>query len=222
MHEPQLSIAAMPQPPKLFGVQLLPYSLGHELHLYRRASPFFEKEYNEFAALPRSVKLPAAMQAIEVCSRDYAGNLRPPENWWLWSKMCDWFNLDKTVESLWRHIQEAHGGFEADLPSTEGMTTRMIGAPHVLRLYQFALDRVPKHELQFYSNAKRPTAWDFPFSLVTMMAQADAEQKGELSIFNYMNKLLKDHADRRDKEKENEELEYEAYVASERAKCQAL
>ena len=161
------------------------------------------------------------MQAVEVCARDYAGNLRPPRNWILWGRICDWCNLDETIELLWRHIQEAHGAFDADLPSTEGMTTRMIGAPQVLRLYQFVLDRVPEHELQFYSNRRNPTAWDFPYSLATMLAQSDAENRGELSIFNYKDKLLQDHAERRDKEKETEDAEYEAYVAElEKLKCQ--
>lgn len=221
MHEPQLSIAAMPQPPRLFRVQLRHYSLGHELHLYRRVSPFLDKEHAEFFAMPRGVKLAATMQAIEVCARDYAGNLRPPKNWMIWRRYCEWCNLDNTVNLLWRHLQEAHDAFESELPSGEGMKTRLIGAPHVLRLYQFICDRIPQHELAFYSDARRPTAWDFPYSLATMLAQSDAETKGELSVFNVKDKALKEHAARAEKEDADSERLYNEYVEEERKRREA-
>src|SRR5271166_5182875 len=107
MHESSLSIAAMPQAPRLFRVQLRPYSLCHELRLYRRASPFMDKPYSEFSALPRGARLAATMQAIEVCSRDFAGNLRPPRNWRLWGALCQWCDLDAAVIALWRFLQES-------------------------------------------------------------------------------------------------------------------
>lgn len=163
--------------------------------------------------MPIGLRLAATMQAIEVCSRDYAGNLRPPRNWWLWSIVCQWGSLDHAVESIWRYLQDAHGAFESELPTGEGMKTRMIGAPPVLRLYQFVCDRVPLHELAFYSDRARPTAWDFPYSLATMLSQSDAETKGELSIFNIKDQMLKDYAEQGDKEEAAQEEEYEAFMS---------
>lgn len=214
MHEPQLSVATLPATPRLFRVRLRPYSLGHEIHLYRRSSPFLDKDWTEFCAIPRGEKLAFTMQAIEVCSRDYAGNLRPPKNWGLWRRYCEWCDLDATVKTLWNYLHQAHDGFQSDIPSREGYATRIIGAPHVLRLYQFVLEKVPRHELSFYSNPKHPTAWDFPYSLATMMLQTEAELKGDISIFNYKDKALADFAAKRDLEVEHEEADYEAYMAS--------
>jgi hypothetical protein len=213
MHEALLSIALMPEPPRLFRVQLRPYTLGHELHLHRRGNPILDDEmtYSKFCALSPGVKKAAVMQAVEICSRDFAGNMKPPKHWGLWSAIVDWCNINAAVESLWRFLYESHTGFKAELPSGEGMKTRMIGSPHILRLYQFVCDKIPLHEQAFYSNRKQPTAWNFPYALATMLSQSDAETRGELSVYNSMNKAVDDFAAKRDKEKENEEAEYEAY-----------
>lgn len=74
MHEQLFSAAALPEPPRLFRVQLKPYSLGHELHLWRRNSPFLRLTFDEFDALPRGVRLTAAMQVVFVCSQTFKGN----------------------------------------------------------------------------------------------------------------------------------------------------
>lgn len=185
MHEAALSQAAMPQTPSLFRVKLRPYSIGHELHLFRRSSPLLTKPYSELAAMPRTELLPRLMQAVEVCSRDYVDNFNTPRNWGLWRSYCEWCNLAKALDTLWAYLQEAHQAFKAELPDGEGYTTRFIGAPEILRLYQFVCNNVPDYEIRFYSTGKRLTAWDFPFSLASMMKQAADEAAGNLSIWNF-------------------------------------
>ena len=209
MHEPLLSNAAMPQTPRIFRVSLRPYSLGHELHLHRRSSPFVTKTYGEICAMSRPEKLAATMQAVEVCSRDFAGNFTPARHWGLWRRYCEWCDLKAAVQSFWGYITEGHAAFESELPSGEGYTTRVIGAPEALRLYQFVCATLPRREIALYSTRKRATAWDYPFALATMMKQSASESAGELSIYNWTNKALDDYAAQREAEK-----------AAEKEKCQ--
>jgi hypothetical protein len=184
MHEAMLSQAALPQTPRIFRVKLLPYTLGHELHLHRRQSPFVTMKWDEIGRLTRGEKLASTMQAVEVCSRDFRSNCTPPRFWGLWRRMAEWCDLDLATRELWNYLQAAGVAFDAELPDIEGYKSRFIGAPEVLRMYRFVCDRVPEREIAFYSTARPITAWDFPYALATLMKQSDAEDAGQLSIYS--------------------------------------
>ena len=79
MHEQQFALAVLPEPPRLFGIRLLPYSIGHELHLYRRSSLFLMDKNAQFDARSYGERLAATMQAVHVCHQGFFANSQSSE-----------------------------------------------------------------------------------------------------------------------------------------------
>lgn len=192
MHEPQLSLAALPEPPRLFRLRLQPYSLGHELHLWRRASPLLTLTYTELRQMERGKRLAAVMQAVHVCHQDFHANCQPMRNWRLWLWLARFHDLNETLDKLLLHIQAGHEQFRADLPSGPGIKTRPIGAPALLRLYQFVCANVPEREIAFYCRDRLST-WNYPMALASMLMQARSEEEGNLSIYNFTDQQRDDY-----------------------------
>lgn len=199
MHEPQLSLAVLPEPPVIYRVQLRPYTLGHELHLWRRANPYVTKSYAEFEQLPGNVQHAATLQAVNVCSRTYAQSCAGSGRWWkLWNFVSGFYSIAKATAAMWHHIDQGHSRFKAELPTTEySGPPRFIGAPQILRLYQSILDNIPESERAFYTSHsshrshKSPfTAWDFPMALAIMLDQARAEDRGALCIHSWKEDII--------------------------------
>jgi hypothetical protein len=193
MHEPLLAGAALPEPPILFRLRLRPYSIGHELHLWRRANPMVSNPFSEIKALERSKRLAAVMQAVHVCANDFAGNFKPIKNLRLWTWIARRANLDDSMVALWNYIQIGRSAFEADFQSD--VKTRPIGCPAILRLYQFICENVPDREILIYGRSR----WDFPFSLAVMMMQAHEERDGGLSIRNFVDVAREDYVQEMDR-----------------------
>lgn len=193
MHEQQFALAVLPEPPRLFRLQLKPYSIGHELHLYRRKSPFLLKSKVEFDDMAKDQRLVATMQAIHVCFQDFEDNRKKSGGWRLWMEICQWYPLDDTANQFREYMIAGRTGFKSDLPTGDdpNVKIRFLGAPELLRHYQFICDTVPEREIGLYS--RRRTAWDYPMALAMMHSQARAELAGELSVYNWKDKALDDY-----------------------------
>lgn len=191
MHERQFAAAVLPEPPRLFRLKLRPYSLGHELHLFRRNNPFLTESFDEFSGRPRGQRLAATMQAINVCAQGFASASKPSGRfaWWLWQQIAQWCDLKVTAERLRAYLIEGRHGFKSELPTREGLTVHYLGSPEILRLYQFVCDNVPEREIAVYSDRKRVTAWDYPFALATMLWQSRSEMAGTLEIWSVRNEI---------------------------------
>jgi hypothetical protein len=211
MHEFQLALAVLPEPPKLFGLRLRPYSLGHELHLYRRNNPFIAGTFAEFEKLAPGRKFAAALQCTHVLHQGFEANCKPICGLRWWTFLSQFHNLQKASDTLRRYILSSHEGFRAELPSRsgDGMSIRFLGAPELLRLYQFISDTIPERELALYQCGKRLTAWDYPMQLATLHWQCRAELDGRLQIYTAQQQAADDEIARREalKAKEAEEKE---------------
>lgn len=185
MHEPLLARAVLPEPPRVFRVQLGIYTLGHELHLWRRSSPLLTLSWGELQALPAERKEIVALQAAGVCSRDFAGNSRPITNLRLWSRFARWCPLDTALRSLWTYLVDAHEEFKAEIPQRPGLQSRFLGTPRLWRLYRLVNDTVPARDIEFYSRTSHPTAWDYPLQLAALHEQAMLEDENLLQIYSW-------------------------------------
>jgi hypothetical protein len=208
MHEAELALAVLPEPPRLFRLKLLPYSIGHELHLYRRASPFFSLKQAEFDAMPYGRRFAATMQAVHVCHQGFEANCRPMRGWRLWAWLAKFCDLKKTTDAIRQHIWQAHGGYQAELPSYSGEQTgriRILGAPEMHRMFLLVCDTLPDRELRLYGQGRRLTAWDYPLVLAHMHWQARAELDGRLKVFSRADESIEDEIARREKLREEQE-----------------
>lgn len=187
MHEIEFAIAALPEPPVIYRVQLRPYSLGHELHLWRRGNPFITKTYGDFDKLPGNVQHIALLQAVNVCRRTYTENMVEDRRLWrTWTFISRFYDLKASIEKFRRYTEDGSAHFKAELPTGQGYgPSRMFGAPYLLRLYQFVCAHVPENERRQYSGARgQPSAWDYPKALAAMQNQCLAESEGRLNIHN--------------------------------------
>lgn len=187
MHEQILAQAALPEPPRIFRVQLRPYSLGHELHLYRRNSPYLMKSGAEFMQMSRGQRLAMTMQAVSVCSRTFQQNQKPARGWGWWRQVAQWMDLDAAIGAVWDYLRAGRMELESSLPdsTTPGMVVRYLGTPPLLRLYQEVCDTMPHREIAMYGR----TAWDYPLGLAKMLQQARDETAGRIQVFNFKDEL---------------------------------
>ena len=187
MHESQFALAALPEPPRIYRVQLRPYTLGHELHLWRSANPYRTRTFEEFEKLPGNIQHIATLQAVNICSNDFAANCRRPNPLWrLWNFIASFYNLSAATAQFWHYLDLGHSRFKAELPEGADVgAPRLLGAPYVARLYQHVCDNVPDREIRRHSPGKHPTAWDYPMALAILLEQVRSEDRGNLSIHHW-------------------------------------
>jgi hypothetical protein len=176
MHEGLLAQAALPAPTVCLGLLLRPYSLGHELLLFRNESPFVTRA--------RPSQLEDLIAAAMICFQTWEENQRMYQDrllrfkTWLWrrriSKMA--WQLDLAAFNAYR----ADGCLEFPLSEIgrpdRGPSPRTPGAPFILRLQQWLMRTL---------NLTEPAAWDYPLGLATMRWECHWEQEGGLDIYNW-------------------------------------
>jgi len=186
MHEKLLAAAVLPMPSRVLGLDLMPYSLGCELQLFREDNAFITLDRSDFDALPVQKQIYALIRAVNICAK------RQPRWFWLWSKR----NVPKKeadlvvcIAEFRNYLADGRLQFHADLPKTEDDTVRYLGEPELLRLYRFILAHVPAAEYAIWG----ATAWDFPYSIAKMLSQGHAESHGNLVIYNIQQKTHDDY-----------------------------
>ena len=200
MHEKLVAAAVLPIPTRILGLDMMPYSLGCELQLFREDSPFLTMGMEGFDKLPFDKQHFAVNRAVNICCR------KSPR----WFRLWAWMYLPHNAKELAIAVMEVRNyladgrlQFRADLPPDEDVGVRFMGEPEILRLYRFVCANVPRPEIELHGQTrwhfpmtwdKRDvTAWDFPYSFAKMLSQGDAESKGNLCIYNLRQKTHDDY-----------------------------
>jgi hypothetical protein len=186
MHEKLLSLAVLPMPGKILGLDLMPYSLGFELRLFREDSPFMTLEWDEFNKLSFQDQCQAVLRGVMVCCKEepadfdkWAKRNRPKNNKILALAVADFRN----------YLADGRLQFRSTLPSSDDSAVRYIGEPEILRLYRFICANLPREEIKIWGE----TAWDVPYSFAKMLSQGHAESNGCLEIYNIQKKTHDDY-----------------------------
>lgn len=214
MHEAALAQAALPAPVVILHLAMMPYSLGHELLLHRRSNPFATQTQEGFNALPQEDQVSALIHASDVCSLTWKRNQWQPETRWQawrldrvykkWEKSLKKTDWPVEIAEFRNYRQAGSICFEAELPTTASTgSVRYIGAPELLRLYQWLIANIPERELP-------ESAWDYPLGLARMHYQCKAEAEGGLEIYNWRQKVHDDYVREREAQRIAEEKPKEA------------
>lgn len=177
MHENLVAQAVLPMPGIILGLDMMPYSLGCELQLFKIESPWLLLEREAFDKMSFEDQLAALIQAVNICCKRRSR----------WPRLWGWMYRPRTAEALALPIAEFRNylmdgrlQFRANLCAQEDMHVRYLGEPEILRLYRFINATVPRPEIELYGKS----AWDFPYSFAKMLCQGDAEEKGGIEIYN--------------------------------------
>jgi hypothetical protein len=80
MHDEAFADSVRPAPCVILRLPMRPYSIGHELLLYRRRNPFVTlDDPAKFSQLPQLEQIRAVMEAAQVCARTWQENGDNPE-----------------------------------------------------------------------------------------------------------------------------------------------
>jgi hypothetical protein len=174
MHEAAYSQAALPAPARVLGLNLKPFSLGHELFLIREQNPLsVALGNNNVGALVAA--LPAAAL---FCSQSFEEIHAMNSDRWIGLKMKLWnrrlkrFNFGKELAIFLEYRSRGTMQFPSEAPTNE--KGRPFGAPLLLSLHQF-IRRGTRTDAE---------AWNYPYGLAMMHYGAWLESEGRLKIKN--------------------------------------
>jgi hypothetical protein len=220
MHEPLLFTAALPARTTCLGLPLRPYSIGHELHLWRDQNVllFNEDTPNQF---------PALLSAVLICCHSWQELQRLTDDpllrfkLWIWRRRIAWTGRKWAGKSARRNRGSSPVSFPppphpptfiaselaifrayrqagiAEFPLSDvthpssGPPPRSPGAPFLLRLQQWLMLTLHLTEAQ---------AWDYPYALAKMRWAAYWEEQQGLEVYN------------------QHDAEFDAFVAEQEAK----
>lgn len=183
MHEAALAQAALPAPVQILGLALRPYSLGHELFLIREANPLAVS----IAGRIGDIKRPDLATAALICCGTWHENRALHRDWLMSLKLAIWKfrpvvrnglkeNFGREVEAFREYQQSGCLEFRHSELIRPGMkTTRIPGAPFLLRLHQFLMTRLGLPE---------SAAWDYPLGLAKMRWQTYWEEEDFYEIYS--------------------------------------
>lgn len=162
MHEWAFANAALPSPVTILGLNLRPFSLGHELWLIREGSSLAFTSNQK----PNAVDLP---YAALVCSETFDELHGMNRDRFVALKLMLWrwriARMQKRgmdlIQRMNRFLEYRNAGcaeFPGELP-TNLSNARPLGAPYLLRLHNFVWLKLGKTESE---------AWDYPYGLAKM------------------------------------------------------
>ncbi len=172
MHEAILAEAALPAPAKIFGLQMQPYSLGHELWLIRQNSPFV------FGGEASRDKI---AEAALICSETWDGARAMNHDWLLPAKLALWrFRIRNEIaaiaaEDFRRYRERGSLCVPINPPAPGQVTTRRPGSPFLIRLQMFLVEQCRLTDSE---------AWDHPLGLAMIKRAAWLEEKESLEVEN--------------------------------------
>jgi hypothetical protein len=193
MHEAALAAAALPAPAFVLGMELRPYSIGHEIFLIRESNPLAlygesSRHGGSVPVLPSSAPArpsdirPSLAQAVLICCQSFEESRRICREWFAPLKLSLWrrrvAKLDTSTELVKFREYQLFGSLDFKHSSVvkPGQTiSRTPGSPFLLRLYQFLITHLQETP---------QSAWDYPLGLAKMQWQAYWESEGGLDIEN--------------------------------------
>lgn len=187
MHEAIFSNAVQPKSVSVLRLNLLPYSLGHEVLLYRVESPFVYLSDASFDALPLADRIKAVRIAALICSNTWKQNQRPQR----WLSFWTWFTRRSDFEQEILTVREYLKEGNASLPTPDSKgpgdnfpcadavcngrkeeSGRLLGSPLIAQLYNFMVGKV------------NGEIWDTPKAFASMLYFTHLETEGHLRIEN--------------------------------------
>ena len=235
MHEQAFAYAASQPPAAVLHLPLKPYSIGHEIELWRQDNPLLTKDRAEFDALSAVKQRDWLIRAVDFCSQDRdewresERTLQSCPRWWQWRArwkknrlLATWNRWDailqKLTEAEWiiavaEFRNYLIAGRSCPPAPTESGYKYANGNPDTGGGRQLG-SPIQARVLNFL--AARPlllagrSVYDFPFGLALWLCFTDGEAAGTVAIEN--------EAERAVDAKEKELL---AEIAAERAAEQA-
>lgn len=180
MHEAALAQAALPAPTMILGLEMRPYSIGHEIWLIRQENPLVIGGEPE----PRHVR-----EAALICCETWKGALAMRKDWLIVPKLKLWKwrtrkeNLALAMADFYNYRRGGCLNFKTEPSGRPGQATRLLGAPFLIRLIQFLVSTLRKTEEE---------VMDYPIGLAQMHYSAWLETEGCLQVYN-------EHDEKRDK-----------------------
>jgi len=186
MHEGILAQALQPPGVRVLGLDLLPFSLGHEVVLWRRENPLVTGTREAFGLLPAGRQAEAVAEAVLVCCR------RVPRWGWLWTRRAARLDVAAAAEAFMAYRVAG----AVDLPTVpikrSGPTPSFhyFGAPEVARLVNYVAaahgDMVRVH----YGGS----VWNFPYGLARVLYTTHLECQGDVWVENFQDAQDRDRA----------------------------
>ena len=173
-------MAVLPMPGYVLGLEMMPYSLGCELQLFREDSPWLTMSMDEFNAMSFEKQLTALIRGLNICCRKMP---RWRRLWWWMYRPRTPAQLALPIAEFRNYLWDGRLQFRYELCTSGGdgeSPVRYLGEPELLRLYRFVCASVPRGEVELYGRS----AWDFPYSFAKMLYQGDMEEKGGIEIYN--------------------------------------
>ena len=162
MHDLEFADSVWQRQRTILRVPLLAYSVGHELLLQRSRNPLVLR--SEIPSEPNA----HVMQAVSICSRDWAAN-HQSERWLgLWAWTLRKADFTQAVREFIQYRNEGTLGPNVQPADGDG---RSLGGPFMARLIQFILRFTDQ-------------PYDFPFGLAMFHYYAYEESQGSIRIVN--------------------------------------
>lgn len=185
-HEINFCDSVLPEPVRILGLTLRPYSIGSEILLLRQRNPLVILTGEQFSVFTPGSQMQAVRNAVLVCYRSWSENRRPEK----WLKLWQWKirRMDHGQSIIDFLKYRAAGSTFPPSPSEEarrvyskddGDRGRLLGAPFLCRLYAF-ISKLPEREIRQHG----PTAWDFPLGFATFLYLTHLENEGANQIEN--------------------------------------
>lgn len=241
MHEQLFSQAAKPSASVALFLPLKPYSIGHEIELWRQNNPILTRTLAEFRELPLEEQLNWLIKAVDYCSQDHSewieneAILRSKPSFWARKERKKKAKLEKTWR-IWDAIIRRCNISDEVIKFREYLISQRIFPPTPEdRIYNLAQGREDEPSgrgmgspltarlINFLSNkpsllAGYKSIYDFPFSYAVWLYFTDAEIAGMSAIENEAERAIVD------KEKQllaEIEAEQAAEKAKEKTPCQS-
>lgn len=185
MHELQFADTARPTAIRILRLQLLEFSLGHEALLLQARNAFFvlPPGVKQFSDLPLEQQIFAVKTAVLVCSQNWAANQRPHR----WLKLWGWLTRKENYPLAIAEFQNYLAAGRALPPPPDKFICevlygkdddkgRMLGAPLLAQLYNFAVDNPRK------CRAVEP--WDASYAFTGTLYFSQLEIEGRARLEN--------------------------------------
>lgn len=177
MHDAAFADAFRPPRFTVLLLDLMDFTIGHELVLWQRRNPLVVSSASEFDQQPWNFKIKALSQAVLVCCR------RAPRLASFWGRRCANLGLDAEVQKF--RDYRAAGSLDlptAKMPRTQGHPYHYFGGPELARLINYV---TRMHSVMVQTHFEG-SPLNFPLGLARMLYLVDAECEGGIWIKNHL------------------------------------
>lgn len=177
MHDATFADAFRPPRFTVLRLDLMDFTIGHELLLWQRRNPLVVTPHEEFNQLPWNVKIKALSQAVLICCR------RTPRWASAWGRRCSRLDFDAEVQTF--RDYRAAGSLDlptAKMPKTQGHPYHYFGGPELARLINYVTRR---HSVMIQTHFSG-SPLNFPLGLARILYLVEAETDGGVWIKNHL------------------------------------